>query len=704
MKIESGLLDHRFELVGTREAGERIAGAFAKPDVRFTIVGERWQPGHPALLIERQTFMEDLVRAAFNEDSAEWKEWLEALGHEPGLLPTFIAGGVLKELTQVNLDPGAARLVRLSRPQQRSVAGYLRGYLAGVPKTPIIDVTNVSAVQLKSPGIAVAAGKVLGVYLGPVLDALLQQRVQPSLSDSFNLVLRRSGRRDDWLAKGIQTPAAVAGGVDAGEFSAFPRVTVRAEAVPDKPLPFVVGFSESADPQAQEITPIKVNEPDGNLLVIASAEGATIEEPCFVELPLEMAAEHTFVAQVAKNAEKVVLRVKYFHRNNLVGSIAKPVPLAAAPVAAALTPGLAPLRLDEEAAGVDLILLVENSTPGYATWTAFVPSTGKVSEQYPVMLGDATRFAKELAGIRKIYGDSGSAALQELYGTGKQIAALIPAAIRATYLLPALKGPQPPSILLLTDQAFVPWELARFGPKELGRERPAFLGQVARIGRWWTAVSGGAPRSHRKIENLSAVAATKYNGFGGWQDLPHALAERSWLVKEFQADFKARPVEADLPQIQNWLGEQPPLSGHLGHIALHGYADAQENAQGLVLGDGKVLTPNLLAGDFYAGDVPRFEAIFLNACQVGTAGERLGRMAGFPGALLGAGAAALVAPLWEVEDKVAKHMAQEFYTRVLMKGGEVAEVMRQLRSDLEPQSITPAAYIYYGHPCLQLTR
>src|SRR5262249_61910083 len=101
---------------------------------------------------------------------------------------------------------------------------------------------------------------------------------------------------------------------------------------------------------------------------------------------------------------------------------------------------------------------------------------------------------------------------------------------------------------------------------------------------------------------------------------------------------------------------------------------------------------------------PRFEMLFLNACQVGTAGERLGRIAGFPGAILRAGAAAFIGPLWEVQDSVAEKVAEQFYERVLGSREEIGETLRELRSEPSMRdSITPWAYLFYGHPRLRLT-
>ena len=49
--------------------------------------------------------------------------------------------------------------------------------------------------------------------------------------------------------------------------------------------------------------------------------------------------------------------------------------------------------------------------------------------------------------------------------------------------------------------------------------------------------------------------------------------------------------------------------------------------------------------------------VFLNACQVGSAGEMLGSYNGIAEAFLQAGATAVVAPLWNVDDTIAQKIA-----------------------------------------------
>jgi CHAT domain-containing protein len=208
------------------------------------------------------------------------------------------------------------------------------------------------------------------------------------------------------------------------------------------------------------------------------------------------------------------------------------------------------------------------------------------------------------------------------------------------------------------------------------------------------------PRSASSIHQLSAVAASQYALGTNYQTLIEARNERAWMAERYHA----RPIEAKQPDVDAWLDTTPRPPGHLGHIALHGFSDPAAGAQGVVLGDGSVLTPYRLAGEYYDGLTPRFEMLFLNACQVGTAGERLGRIAGFPGAMLSGGACGFIGPLWEVQDGVARRVAVDFYRRTLESEEEVGEALRAIRASQPIDgSITPWAYLYYGHPRLRLT-
>jgi CHAT domain-containing protein len=100
--------------------------------------------------------------------------------------------------------------------------------------------------------------------------------------------------------------------------------------------------------------------------------------------------------------------------------------------------------------------------------------------------------------------------------------------------------------------------------------------------------------------------------------------------------------------------------------------------------------------------------VFLNACQVGTGDALLGTYTGMGSAFLTAGAAAVIAPLWSVDDGKARAIALQFYEEVLEKGISPAEFIRGLRARFQQDSdvvdSTPLAYQFFGHPQLKVVR
>ena len=161
-----------------------------------------------------------------------------------------------------------------------------------------------------------------------------------------------------------------------------------------------------------------------------------------------------------------MLRAQYLFRNKLVGSIVKSLAVAPAdlapseatgPVCVGASVGLEtslanPVAIDP----VDITLWVQKQHAGYVTWIARVSATGEIVGPFPQPLADTQRFAKALAGLRGTYGDTGNGARDELFVIGLSIAALIPAPIIERVLRPALaEGKPPPSIFLLTDEAYI---------------------------------------------------------------------------------------------------------------------------------------------------------------------------------------------------------------------------------------------------------
>ena len=86
---------------------------------------------------------------------------------------------------------------------------------------------------------------------------------------------------------------------------------------------------------------------------------------------------------------------------------------------------------------------------------------------------------------------------------------------------------------------------------------------------------------------------------------------------------------------------------------------------------------------------------------MGQAGETLGQYGGMAQAFVTAGASAVVAPLWVVDDEVARDVSLRFYQAVFT-GTTPAEFLRAERGAGE--SGTQLAYVFYGHPNLRLHR
>jgi CHAT domain-containing protein len=136
------------------------------------------------------------------------------------------------------------------------------------------------------------------------------------------------------------------------------------------------------------------------------------------------------------------------------------------------------------------------------------------------------------------------------------------------------------------------------------------------------------------------------------------------------------------------------------HFAVHGSYAPEGVLEGLILVDGDTLDPMAVKGSAFA----RAPFVFLNACQVGSGNEVLGDYAGLAEAFLHAGASAVVAPLWSIDDAAAKDLALRFYTSVFDEGRPPAEVLRDERRDFAGPygdgAATRLAYQYFGHPAL----
>jgi hypothetical protein len=280
-------------------------------------------------------------------------------------------------------------------------------------------------------------------------------------------------------------------------------------------------------------------------------------------------------------------------------------------------------------------------------------------------------------------------------GVGSTIADQVPEAFwEALRSVAARVAPRHPTVLILSAEPYVPWELAVVDPP-IVPDTPPFLSAQAVVGRW---VLGRRrpqlpPPTERKVDSMAVVSGV-YGG--GWVRLPEAEEEAA----ELRRSYGAAEVQALVTNVIDCI-EGNPLADVV-HFAVHGQYDPQAGLEGLVLTDGAILDPFEVRGSQMAGA----PFVFLNACQVGTGTAILGDYAGMAAAFLYAGASGVVAPLWAIGDEPARQVALRFYERAL-SGIPPAQVFRTERAKFTDSphtvSATYMAYQFFGHPGMKLT-
>jgi hypothetical protein len=251
-----------------------------------------------------------------------------------------------------------------------------------------------------------------------------------------------------------------------------------------------------------------------------------------------------------------------------------------------------------------------------------------------------------------------------------------------------------PTVLILSEEPYVPWELAEV-PAVFDPEAAPILGAQAQVGRWILNARNRPPMPprHRSLKTAPMVAVSARYRSRTWPRLPYAEAEVAALERG-----GAKLIDPTARAICDCIrGSKDSPEALILHVALHGvYADAKP-VRGLIMGDEEPLTEIAVTG-CTARDAP---FVFLNACQVGNGSEMLGQYSGLAAAFLYSGARGVIAPLWNVNDAVAKDFALSFYEAV-RNGVAPSEFLRTRRKSLTgTDASTNLAYVFFGDPGLR---
>ena len=537
--------------------------------------------------------------------------------------------------------------------------------------------------------------------------------------------------------------------------TAYPRIDIDAHrdvrpevAVIDEPFDVIVGlgkFQDAAITQTgamrfmagarTEVELVLVYDPNS-----LSAQGDTRPTVSVSDTDPYPTATVSFVAQYRPDLPtERRIGVHYIVGGQVVGIAWRSVVVVpyAKDVATAATPQSGPDALMdlEPLLGTDqpdLILSIcasDGAATGEFVWTAYaassdvtVPDAPRSSTLDSDLQGFVTEMRQTVSQSQGPFADYLS-----LAGKARRMGRAVPEGIEAV-VRKVVEDParsSAPTILLLTEEVTLPWELAVFDPPldtVWGGISP-FLGSHAAISRWPLSEKRPRPTPKSAVAvKRAAVLTADYTGVMGWGELKEAQEEADFVTTLFTSTV---PVTPSLGDVVNLLSGNP--SADVLHVALHGQFDSQGDEGGLVLlakdAAGRLTTRAqfLKPDQVLNGRLDDGPFVFLNACQVGSDKRVLADNGGFASTLLQIGATGVVAPLWNVNDVTAATCAREFYAATWSATDDgagdtrvsAAEAVRSLRAKYtQPaaEAETPGvdatliAFQVFGHPRLRLDR
>ena len=409
------------------------------------------------------------------------------------------------------------------------------------------------------------------------------------------------------------------------------------------------------------------------------------------------------------SVKPAAVQAVYSVNGHTMGLAVRPVAVVRTAVPASETPQPVILEgveiaLPLDAPAADLTVRIQKAASqsgGKLMWTFDTPHAGLRLPDEPVItdIGDEPEsFVRQLiTGISVQEGRPGL--LAYMTGVGLTIADEMPPEFWSLFQeiaqLAASESRQP-TLFLLSEEPYVPWELAIVN-EPTGSVPPSaqFLGAQACVGRWVLGQRRPKlpPPAVVDVQEIAVISGVYDQP--GWDRLLDAEAEAAELCRL----YGGMPVDAGPAAVLRCLAGDPDAD--LLHFSVHGVYDPGSTTNGLVLVDGSALDPLQVKG----GMLKSSPFVFLNACQVGAGSKLLGDYAGMAEAFLYAGASGVIAPLWSISDTLARGVARRFYEEAF-KGTPPAEVLRAERAAFGAgtPSATALAYLYYGHPTLRLKR
>jgi hypothetical protein len=522
-------------------------------------------------------------------------------------------------------------------------------------------------------------------------------------------------------------------------FSAYPRMDAPDTVLPEQEFELSIGLSAQ---QQEKVMGGRLTVPtaDEEFALTVQVIAPDFEAPDGIRADLhvkrsEFQKANTTVKLRAPAVQDVlvsILEVEYSYQGNLVGRVWREIRVVPAGISLPeekVKVGATSIRSASPEDAPDLTVAISEALDeSTLIWTFTTPykvelPTHQVKTKYKQ---DAQIFA--VSNIKTVADAEACVIENKVRGVSRTISEKTPSEFWAvlTKVWTSVKRARPgqvPSLLLISEDPYIPWELASTEEAWIDQSlvdsaRPLLLGAQVRIGRWLRESSSTRPGFGRprmppetsvNIKKMALVVGD-YQAIHGQRELPEAIEEGRSLSKSYPSSVW---VDGELTRVDDLLDNrlkdkgEPVGSVQVIHFACHGELSDDPRYNGIVLSDTQMRLDETIIKGYDL--MPKAEPfVFVNACQLGQASEILADYGGLAGAFLKEGCRGFVAPLWSVDDKIAREVALQFYKRALDDGVEISEVMRELRSKFDMTQASPPstfiAYVFYGHPKLALRK
>ncbi len=500
---------------------------------------------------------------------------------------------------------------------------------------------------------------------------------------------------------------------DAGKRNIQPRADVSfpPEVVADVLNVLSISLSTLADAPGVALSPFLV---DGEveqvaLQVSVLAPGFAIDGPNVQEVMVPVSGEAEPVdfmlrALPGPEGDKTsTLRVRFRYEGKFVGQVLVQTVVkqaAARRAAATVEPPTPAVLVLTDSPAPDLLIEVNQDDDSPGDFHVYVQSNLPGHRYYQKEAGELKLGAGQTAAtytaalFESIQVMDHETAEMDLAGIGNRLWDKLPQAFRDEYWSLLHDNPAARSVQIITDEAYIPWELLKPYKLESGRRVDApFWGVSFAIGRWDPARPLPQP-------------LTVKNGYVIVPDYPDPRMKLRYAQREIQALQEICGAQAGGRSRKEVIDLLRKGGMQLIHFACHGkYNGENPDLSELEMEDRPLNATTIAAAA--AGVAADRPFVFLNACEVGKEGAALTQLGGWAETFCANGFSGFVGPLWEVDDEVAYEASVLFY-RSLVEGATLGEALQRVRrqwSECEDElrfSPTWLAYSLHSDPMLKL--